>query len=751
MNKGIKSLFGLITKMSITAKFAVMMGGFMTILSTATIATFWTANMQKGDAKVINIAGRQRMLSQKMTKEAMALIQGKEKKEDVLKTADLFDKSLSDLISGNPGEGIPSTKEPHISAQLLKVQALWKEFNFNLRGLVDISDEREEVYDNINKMNVSLLDEMNKAVSMMEEEKLDARTINLAGRQRMLSQKMTKEALGLESGRAAPEELLETVSLFDRTLGGLINGDASLGLGKMKNATILSQLRKVEGIWDDFKFNIERLASLSEKSRKFTHSILEKNIPLLDAMNIAVGQYENASTGKVSYLKLIQLVLLVVTLLFFGIGWFFVTNPIVQSFTTVAEDLSYRSQDIEGVTKELNEGARAQATIVQSATKDLENMIINIIQGSITLSVEKQTEMSRVFSEFLKQFVERTSAEIAMGIMSVAQQAGEARKGVADFVAELETVEHNIKDQESAIGEMVEALKSIVEANEDVKAKVRSSAEAADKATSKSASGRERIGQITEQLREIGNASEGVRDITDSLATITESIKILALNMSLKVEDIKDDTGKSYGFEAMSAKVQQLAEEVEELLSKSKDMIMPTIEAIERVSNDAAQANDLIAEVASAIKAADDESKAIEEKIRKQASDVDRIEVEAENLRALAHKTTVAIEAQGVLAKDVDKMLNDSAALIDSVSKQTEDSVAGARKVSDLMNQLRETVVSIEAGTGKLAEKSTQISDMFSSIMDLARRNRGEAEKLGSVTTSVRDVSRRLSEVVKGA
>lgn len=737
--------------MGIAAKFGVAMGGFMVLLSAATFATFWTANMQKDDAKVINIAGRQRMLSQKMTKETMALIEGKAKKSEVLATANLFDKSLEALISGNAEEGIPPTREPHIRAQLGKVQGIWKGFSANLEKLAEISDERREIYKYIMENNVLILKDMNDAVFMMDKENLDARTVNIAGRQRMLSQKMTKEALGLGGEGVSGDQLLATVSLFDESLKGLIDGSSRLGLKPMKKSAILAQLRKVKKRWEPFKENMKKLIKVAEPSKSYTDYLLTNNIPLLKEMNIAVGQFEAASTAKVRYLKIIQMILLSITVVFFGIGWLFVTNPIVRSFTSVAGDLAEKSKDIAGVTVDISKGAKAQTGIVQSATKDLEDMIINIIQGSITMSVEKQAEISRVFGEFLKQFVERTSAEIAMGMMSVSQQSQEARKMMEDFVREIGTVEGNIRSQESAIEGMVEALKSIVDANNDIKEKAHSATAAADEATEKAFSGQERIGVISEELQKVRRSSEGVKDITDSLAAITESIKILALNMSLKVEDIRDDTGKSYGFEAMSAKVQNLAEEVEELLSRSRDMIIPTIEGIEKVSNEAVQTKEMIAEVAESIKAADEESKAIAERIDRQADHVDRVEVEAENLRALAHKTTEAVEAQGVLVKDVDEMLKETESLIDIVNAQTTESAEGARKVNDMMEQLKQTVASIEDGTGKLTEKSMQIADMFTSISDLASKNSGGAEKLEGVTAAVRDVSRNVSDVVKGA
>ncbi|MBE9503053.1 MAG: hypothetical protein IME96_02625 [Proteobacteria bacterium] len=427
------------------------------------------------------------------------------------------------------------------------------------------------------------------------------------------------------------------------------------------------------------------------------------------------------------------------------------SKTVGKPVSSVTEKLTVNTMDIESVSDEINKDTKKQAQVAQVATKELESMIIDTIQGNISMSVEKQTEIARGFAEFLRNFVERTSTEIAMGMMSISQESGDARNKVDDLVKELATVGKNVKGQETAIGEMVKALLSIVEANREIKGKAQSSMESAGRATSKAYSGQESIASILERLLEIRSGSEGVKEIADSLANITEIIKILALNMSLKVEDIKDDTGKTYGFEAMAGKVQQLAEEVESLLGKSTAMLIPTIEGIERVTDEASQTKDLIAEVTMAIKKADDESKAIAVSIEKQASDIDKVEIEAENLRSLAQKTSETIEAQEVLAKDVDEMLRESETLIEGVNSQTGASVDGARKVSAMMEQLRQTMVNIEDGTGQLTEKSAEIAGMFNSILELANKSKVGAEKLNNVSSSVRTVSRQLTEVVKGS
>ncbi len=54
--------------------------------------------------------------------------------------------------------------------------------------------------------------------------------IDLSGRQRMLTQKMSKEFLLITAGISVQENqvnLAKTVALFDRTLKGLLDGDAA--------------------------------------------------------------------------------------------------------------------------------------------------------------------------------------------------------------------------------------------------------------------------------------------------------------------------------------------------------------------------------------------------------------------------------------------------------------------------------------------------------------------------------------------
>ena len=89
-----------------------------------------------------------------------------------------------------------------------------------------------------------------------------ARLINVAGRQRMLTQRAAKEycliAAGIDvaGNRAA---LAKTVALFDRSLEGLIAGDAELGLIAAPDETLLYQLDYVRDLWGPLRSQFTRV------------------------------------------------------------------------------------------------------------------------------------------------------------------------------------------------------------------------------------------------------------------------------------------------------------------------------------------------------------------------------------------------------------------------------------------------------------------------------------------------------------
>ncbi|HHS92613.1 MAG TPA: hypothetical protein ENK82_04645, partial [Campylobacterales bacterium] len=145
--------------------------------------------------------------------------------------------------------------------------------------------------------NVELLKISNELVKRYEAsntsenylEKSRLSVVNVAGRQRMLTQKMTKEKLlYLRGDKEIRESLLKTVKLFDDSLNALIYGDVKQHLPKATNEKITKQLAVVDGIWKRLK----PLYMKEKNSSKEMALIIAKNTVLLKEMNSMVKMSE---------------------------------------------------------------------------------------------------------------------------------------------------------------------------------------------------------------------------------------------------------------------------------------------------------------------------------------------------------------------------------------------------------------------------------------------------------------------------
>jgi hypothetical protein len=256
------------------------------------------ANLGKQMGVVINLSGRQRMLTQKMSKEMLLIYLGVEPDQNRLNlgnSAILFSDTLKGLINGDKSVNLPKTTDPNILRQLDQVASLWRSFSGYVLAALETQLD-ENFVKNVAVENLPLLEEMNKAVYMYEKaagadlEKL-APVVNLSGRQRMLTQKMTKEFLLIAAGISVPENqanLQKTVALFDRTLKGLRDGDPDQRLPGTSEPDIRAQLDIVEQRWNEYRPVLEQQDySLAQVQRAAA-----LNLPLLTEMNAAVKMYE---------------------------------------------------------------------------------------------------------------------------------------------------------------------------------------------------------------------------------------------------------------------------------------------------------------------------------------------------------------------------------------------------------------------------------------------------------------------------
>jgi len=236
---------------------------------------------------LINVSERQSILTQKMSKEALFIAKGinsEDNKESLKKSIALFDKVIKGLVNSDEGLNLPVTSDNETLGQIGKVYMLWSGFKSNINKVAE-GKVNKEILKMLAKDNVPLLNEMNKVVKMYEKNsnlKLNPKIeekINIADKQILLIQKMTKELLLIANNIEATnnsENIKQTSRQFDATLKKLQY--------KCTKSNVKEQLEEVTALWNGYKDIVETI-NTSEASLKKAE---EMNVALLKSMNRAI-------------------------------------------------------------------------------------------------------------------------------------------------------------------------------------------------------------------------------------------------------------------------------------------------------------------------------------------------------------------------------------------------------------------------------------------------------------------------------
>jgi len=224
----------------------------------------------------INKAGRQRMLTQRMTKDYLMIGAGV-KVESAQKELDnavaLFEEQFLELEEFAPTDQIADSLE--------RVNKLWMDFRMEI---VSVPDKEKAVL-MINKAN-TLLKASHQVVLLFQEYSgaKSANLVNISGRQRMLSQRIAMYYTAYYWGVDDPSILKN----FNKSKKEFEDANKTLSNSSLNTEEITKLLDKVGSQWEfskkGFDLNSERL--MPSIIFVTTNSILKK-------MNTTTGLYEN--------------------------------------------------------------------------------------------------------------------------------------------------------------------------------------------------------------------------------------------------------------------------------------------------------------------------------------------------------------------------------------------------------------------------------------------------------------------------
>lgn len=198
----------------------------------------------------------------------------------------------------------------------------------------------------------------------------DAVSINMAGRQRMLSQRMSKALLSIASDAqqgqsivASKNELGKTVALFDSTLNGFQFGGKVMGsngalidLNAIQSAVGIKILHDAIRIWQPYQQGLQPILQPAAFSSAQLGTAIqlarENNIKLLDLMNNLTNNLEQIASTKAEHLRLVQSMGIGLALLNFG----FILFKFLRSLRRSDQLIEQAQQETDEILATVKEG-----------------------------------------------------------------------------------------------------------------------------------------------------------------------------------------------------------------------------------------------------------------------------------------------------------------------------------------------------------------------------------------------------------
>lgn len=250
----------------------------------------------------INMAGRQRMLSQRAARQicaAQAGIDPVASRAAALQTVETFESVLHALRKGGV-DGLRPETDQTTADLLTEVVWLWQPYGTAIRNLSAGAPGGKLA--RVRELNTGVLRTMNSAVQAMEaamgggavSSEL-ARAINVAGRQRMLIERgMMWACMQTVNDQPAEDaaEIRKTIDLFAQSLQDLRFGNETAGLIAPPAWEIEAQLELVAGLWAEIAPDLEGAAEGRVIGADALGLLMVRGEALVEMMNEAVWMYE---------------------------------------------------------------------------------------------------------------------------------------------------------------------------------------------------------------------------------------------------------------------------------------------------------------------------------------------------------------------------------------------------------------------------------------------------------------------------
>jgi signal transduction histidine kinase/ActR/RegA family two-component response regulator len=236
----------------------------------------------------------------------------------------------------------------------------------------------------------------------------DAQIVNIAGRQRMLSQRISKTMLIVQYSIDSAErnvrlqELQTSLALWEKSHTSLRLGDPELRLPGNNSATIQRMFVELDPTYQTIRTNalafVNHWQTANDSPAQIAPlvaNVLAVEQSFLSGMDAIVAQYTLEARTRVDQLRIIEIALLSITLLVLALEARFIFQPAVRTIQNTLSQLTLVNQQLNTALKETQAANQAKSAFLTTMSHELRTPLTTIIGVTSLLETSNLTDDQR--------------------------------------------------------------------------------------------------------------------------------------------------------------------------------------------------------------------------------------------------------------------------------------------------------------------------------------------------------------------
>lgn len=475
----------------------------------------------------------------------------------------------------------------------------------------------------------------------------DAGQLDMAGAQRMLSQKMIKEALLSAQGIGAPGDVEKTLQRFEASHRLLMQGDAALDIEPVELPAARPHLQRVDQIWQRYRPAVIALAAGQSADVNLASLAADAEAILTEtnAVVTLIAAETNRSAARqlwVAMASTLTILLLVILGRIAGMNW-----------------LMQQIDELRGRLEKVSKGDFSSPIAVRHADDEM---------GMITTAYN--------------QLLDQVGAMIR-GVRQAADEADDQCTRMASLAGDSA---RNVEGQQAEIGQVATAMNEMLATSQEVARSTVEAASAADLAEHETSTGSAVMGESVDAIRTLGRHVDSLSGVMQQLVVdsheigkvlsvisgIAEQTNLLALNAAIEAARAGEQ-GRGFAV---------VADEVRNLASRTQSSAKEVGVLVERLQSQATRAGD-------AMDASRQSSSETLVRIEATQHALGQIVGAVQTIRGMTNQIATAAEEQSQVAEEMNCSLTRIAQVADKAAAATQDTAESGNTITQSMHGLK--------------------------------------------------------------